>query len=290
MRQKSSGSFLRLKGTSIRLFRFLNLIYFDVSLAACALLLLYAKGLDVHVPLAYFALLFIAVWWVYAFDRLMDTQKYQANQLSDRHQFFKQYQNYFKKSMLVLGLVFIFAIPIAIPTKLFWLAIFILFLVILYFATLWYFPGSRRWLFLKEFWVATIFAFTPAIIAWSFAPFVSKEFYWISLRIWLLCYYNLLLLSIQEYEYDRKLKFPGLAQSFGIQFIKKILPSVLLFSFSIGIYMWYQTETDLNVQLVILLVEISYFLLLLFKYKLEPSIMRLLLEVILWVPLLLLVF
>src|SRR5688572_24614318 len=136
------------------MYRIIRHLSIDVAIGASSMMGLVAAFLGVDVDSIYYFLLFLITWLIYTTDHLMDARSIPHDANTARHRF---HQTYYKPILTaaILGIfVFIILIPRDIGIGLFYHALVLAGLVILYFLSLIWARKTQFRYVLKELFIA----------------------------------------------------------------------------------------------------------------------------------------
>ena len=194
------------------MYRYFQILSFDVVLGACFGSAMISYLLNVELSSFLYVLLGLSVWIIYTSDRLLDVKKLQSNAISERHFF---HQKHYRLLVTLVGISVAVCIYLLlfIPKSTLIYGVALCAIVGFYFFLV-QFKSSRR-SYSKELIAALIY------VAGIFLPAVSLrlELDWIIFIVFfqylLLALVNLFQFSIFEVEHDRKESFNSLSTEIG---------------------------------------------------------------------------
>lgn len=239
-------------------FHLINILNLDVAAGAAGMALLVNSIFNQHVPIAYYYLLFSAVWTIYLLDHLYDSKKPEA--ISERRKFFKKYHKAF---WWVLGInlcisFVVFVIQFNI------LLLFYAFPAIgvtgVYVLANWLFQENRQRFYLKEILISFGYAFGVMVIPMVFKKTIDLQVVLLNSLIILMALWNVLLIARYERYIDEREGQTSMSQWLSLSTIRWI--NYLIFGCFILIGILYATLFKPTVEQTIIYGSITFYMLL----------------------------
>jgi hypothetical protein len=259
----------------------------DVVVGAMAGMLFFSKLLRVDISWEIYGLLGVAVWCIYTFDHLVDSQKINADAALDRHLVHRIYS----KSLWwmlggIAGIGIVWAVVLLGFEKKLLIALGLVFLIL----GVMYGVKKKIKIWGKELVIAT---FYMVGISWySWVQFAWVDFRWelvsLTLSYFLIAFLNLLMLSSLDLSKDKKAGFHSIATLISpnklIPLIRKLALAILLMSFFgfIFFFSFYRLFSC-----ILLLMGLIHYLSF-FNASLKIETVRMRMEAAFWLPAILL--
>lgn len=204
-----------------KLYYQLNLLNLDIVAGAVVSSMAFARFLNVNVEGSVYALLGLAVWVIYTFDRLMDVKSKSGSISSARHNF---HHIYFKPLSwlmvfsLLISVVLLFLVPLV---TVFWGAV-LSGAVLAYLSTIHLL--KMKWLIHKEVVIAIIYSGGVMLGPLSISS-AQFDIFWVLYGLGFTCLamINLLIFSVYDKDFDVSAQLPSLVTSIGARVVNKII-------------------------------------------------------------------
>jgi len=240
----------------IKLYRLFNLLSLDVVTGAVISSLFFSKILEVVPSYPSLISLGLTVWIIYTADRLLDIQDVKGEAASERHRFHQRNQTklkYWLVVVLIIDIVLIFFMPVKLIKH----------GIILSLAVVIYILLRRKLHISKELLVAVLYTTGVVLPSWLENQ-MGFEQYLIILLFFLIALINLIVFSWYEKENDLRDRQDSVATLIEEIKIRYILMGLLVITFSISIYLFFQPPYHF---ISLVLIAMAAILLLIFTCK-----------------------
>ncbi|MCF8368789.1 MAG: hypothetical protein K9G76_07075 [Bacteroidales bacterium] len=274
--------------------KILNTLSIDVVIGAVLSAFLVKVLLPFEVHFIYWIILPLSVWIVYTCDHLVDAYRLKDNTSSVRHLYFYTHFKTLFTIVLLLLLIDILLVVIFLPADVLIFGAVLGFVAIIYFLVLHSIKEKKEGFVQKEASVALIYSVGIwGIPLWFKQGSISLEVLLCFVVYLIIAFADILILSVYDYETDKKDGHSTLAMNFGQIGTKRLIFLLLIFSFGISIYL-ILLGSNFNLRIagiIFFLMSLLILLIISFPNNLKQNgIFRYLVELVFWLPGLILLF
>ncbi|MCC5937463.1 MAG: UbiA family prenyltransferase [Lunatimonas sp.] len=209
---------------AFRYHRLANFLSVDVALGACAGMYFFASMLRVELKPVEFFLMALSVWVIYTFDHLLDARHIPADHASPRHRFHQRHFLELRVALFVAAVAVVVVAFLFLPSTLIFVTALVLggLILVNLLLTQYFKQRLAPW---KETSIALFYVLGILLLPLFKKEFLALNLTWIAFAFgyFLLAWYNLVFLSLLDYETDKLSGQRSLATTLGHRWVKKLL-------------------------------------------------------------------
>lgn len=248
----------------LKLIRLLNTLSFDTAFGAASFVFVIAYSQAVTINVSIYGALIISVLLIYNMDHLLDANKLKnTSAVSYRHKFYQKHFEalvFWQFILAFVGVIMAYFLPKTVLLAGVGMAL----LIGVYFIFI--FKSAPANYIFREVVVAIGYTAAVAIVPFvSSNIFMELSYYGIISIVFFIALSNLWVFAIYDVVVDERQNQHSIARSIEISKLFKWVRAIILFSFSLIIYYSYVSQFWV-LGLSLLLVEATYFMLLLKQY------------------------
>ncbi len=241
----------------------LNTLNIDTALGAVSFVFIASFIRQVEVEASIYFSLFASVLFIYNLDHLIDAYKLKDENSSFRHSFYQRHFNLLVAWQIMLA-IFNLWLLFLLPVQIIVAGLIMTLFMVLYFVLIFY--SSANSYLLRE--VVVALGYTAAILIVPFASFqfdTSLGFYAFAICVFLIALTNLWVFAIYDLDVDKSQGHHSIANR--VSKIQLVKLTKILIAITLGLLLGYMYYVQWLIGLVLLVVELMYFLLLNYQSK-----------------------
>lgn len=226
---------------AFRFYRLANFLSLDVALGACAGMYFFAKILRVELKPVAFVLMALSVWVIYTFDHLLDARSIKTDHASPRHRFHQRHFSMLRVGLVLAAVAVVVVAFFLLPSTLIFATALVLggLILVNLLLTQHFKQQLAPW---KEASIALFYVLGILLLPLLKKEFLTLNLTWLAYAFayFLLAWYNLVFLSLLDFETDTLSGQRSLATKLGNRTVRKILQWIGIFGllYFLGLLLW----------------------------------------------------